>query len=150
MQPATLTREEICRLVPQRGAMCLIDAVERWDAESIVCVTSGHRSPDHPLRSKGRLPAVAGIEYAAQAVAIHGALVAPDGKGGVPGGVLAGVRETRLHVARLDDIEGEIRVEARRLIRQRYNLLYSFRITANKKILLEGRAAISLSAQATA
>lgn len=150
MHPVILLKEEISWLIPHRGAMCLIDAVVRWDSNSIVCVTSGHRSPDHPLRTAGRLPAVAGIEYAAQAAAIHGALAAGELDHDAPAGVLAGLRETSLHVARLDDIEDDLRIEAQWLIRQRYNLLYSFRIVGNKKLLLEGRAAISLNVQTKA
>ena len=47
-----------------------------WDATRIRCRSATHRSPDNPLRLHGRLGAACGIEYAAQAMAVHGALVA--------------------------------------------------------------------------
>ena len=61
-------------LVPQQGAMCLLDEVVSFDDRSVVCRTSSHLAPGNPLRCDGRLPAIAGIEYGAQAMAVHGAL----------------------------------------------------------------------------
>ena len=55
--------------------MCLLDEVLTWDATQIRCRSATHRVPDNPLRAHGRLGAVCGIEYAAQAMAVHGALV---------------------------------------------------------------------------
>ena len=39
---------------------------------AIRCVARGHRDADNPLRAGGELPALCGIEYAAQAMAAHG------------------------------------------------------------------------------
>jgi predicted hotdog family 3-hydroxylacyl-ACP dehydratase len=55
--------------------MCLLDDVLSWDASRIRCRSASHRTPDNPLRAHGRLGAACGIEYAAQAMAVHGALV---------------------------------------------------------------------------
>ena len=47
---------DISRLIPHRGAMCLLDRVENWDKDHIVCRTTSHRRPDNPLRDdSGRL-----------------------------------------------------------------------------------------------
>ena len=73
--------------IPHKGRMCLLDAVLSWDATRIRCRSTTHRTPDNPLRAHGRLGAACGIEYAAQAMAVHGALVASsaplagDGRG---------------------------------------------------------------------
>ncbi len=56
--------------------MCLLDAVRDWSAEAITCTATSHTDPANPLRADGRLGAANGIEYAAQAMAIHGALLA--------------------------------------------------------------------------
>ena len=56
--------------------MCLLDEVLSWDATRIRCRSNTHRTADNPLRAHGRLGAACGIEYAAQAMAVHGALVA--------------------------------------------------------------------------
>ena len=76
----TLGREAIEALVPHKHAMCLWDAVLAWDAERIVLRSDGHRDPGHPLRSGGRLRALHLCEYGAQAMAVHGGLLARAGK----------------------------------------------------------------------
>ncbi len=63
-----------------------------------------------------RLGIACGIEYAAQAMALHGALAA-GATGGAPVdtpkvGFLAGVRDVRLWVSRLDDIEADLICDA--------------------------------------
>ena len=60
--------------IPHQGRMCLLDEVVDWNAHHIRCRTGTHRAPDNPLRSHGRLGVACGIEYAAQAMALHGAL----------------------------------------------------------------------------
>ena len=60
--------------IPHRARMCLLDEVVSWDAARISCRAVSHRDPDHPLRAHGRLGVACGVEYAAQAMAVHGAL----------------------------------------------------------------------------
>ena len=69
-----MTPSSIAALVPQKGAMCLLEEIVRFDRASIVCRTSSHLSPINPLRCDGRLPSCIAIEYGAQAMALHGAL----------------------------------------------------------------------------
>jgi predicted hotdog family 3-hydroxylacyl-ACP dehydratase len=131
---------DIAQLVPQQGPMCLLAGVERYDAQSIVCRAESHRDPRNPLRRANRLPAVAGIEYAAQALAAHCALL-----GGTAGrGLLAGVREVVLNAERLDDVEGPLRVRAERLVADGRHLLYAFAVEADARALLTGRLAVVL------
>ncbi len=141
---------DIAQLVPQRGPMCLLHAVAHSDERSIVCSALSHRSPDNPLRRAGMLPALAGIEYAAQALAAHCALLAAGVDGAPAQGVLAGVREVALHVARLDDIDAPLTVRAERLVANGSRLLYGFSIEAGQRQLLNGRVAVVLRAEATA
>jgi predicted hotdog family 3-hydroxylacyl-ACP dehydratase len=130
----------VAELVPQQGPMCLLAAVEHYDAQSIVCRADSHRDARNPLRRANRLSALAGIEYAAQAVAAHCALLA-----GEPGrGLLAGVREVALHAERLDDIEGPLHVRAERLVADGRHLLYAFAVAAGARKLLSGRLAVVL------
>lgn len=70
-----LEGQEIYRRIPHAGAMCLLDTVEAWDAEGIVCTAHSHANPDHPLRQDGCLRSVHAVEYAAQAAALHASLV---------------------------------------------------------------------------
>jgi len=128
--------------------MCLLDYVEAWDRERIRCRASSHRAADNPLRAYGRLGAACGIEYAAQAMAVHGALLAPPDCDSTRAGFLVSVRGTRLQVPRLDDIAADLLVEASCVTRSENNVLYQFSVSAAGRLLLNGRAAVVLNAAA--
>ena len=136
-------RNWIRQHTPQQGEMCLLDAVAAWDGDHIVCLATGHRMHTHPLRHHGRLGAVCGIEYAAQAVALHEALCAGTEHRSQQG-YLAGVRSLQMHVTRLDDIPGPLEVRARRLSVDRRAALYEFSLHARERALVTGRVAVVL------
>jgi predicted hotdog family 3-hydroxylacyl-ACP dehydratase len=127
--------------------MCLLDAVLSWDATRIECRTSTHRDGDNPLRSHGRLGCACGVEYAAQAMAVHGALVA--GRAGAPAaGYLVGLRRVLLNVARLDDIETDLLVSGERIDGDATIVLYQFSVHNEVRSFLSGRATVALDAAA--
>jgi len=135
--------------IPHHGRMCLLDEVVEWDARHIRCRSGTHRLPNHPLRSQGRLGIACGIEYAAQAMAVHGALAAaiPAGlKARSEVGFLAGLRNVRLHVLRLDDIETDLICEAALVAGDRGSALYEFTLRSEARRLLSGRAAVVFDA----
>lgn len=142
-----LDRTWIAAHIPHQGSMCLLDAVQEWSDSAITCRASSHADPANPLRAEGRLGAANGIEYAAQAMAIHGALVAGD-DAAPRQGYLTSVRSVSLHVARLDDLPGELDVHAERLSGDANNILYQFSLSHAGRCLLEGRAAVVLDASA--
>ena len=141
-----LDRDGIAALIPHRGTMCLLDAVLSSDGEGIVCRAVNHRDAGNPLRDGGVLPAVCGIEYAAQAMAVHGAINGAAGDGRGRPGMLAAARDVRLSVERLDNIDDDLIVTARRLIAEDGRLLYEFALHAGGRELLRGRAAVVLAA----
>ena len=147
-----LDRPWIERNIPHHGRMCLLDEVMEWDAQHIRCRSGSHRLPDHPLRSQGRLGVACGIEYAAQAMAVHGALaggaLADVAKGRSEVGFLAGLRDVRLHVLRLDDIESDLICDALLVAGDQGSALYEFAIRseAERQRLLSGRATVVFDA----
>ncbi len=141
-----LDRVAIAARIPHQGSMCLLDAVLAWDSGQIHCRASSHRQPDNPLRAAARLGAACGIEYAAQAMAVHGALLAPAGAPPRPG-YLASVRSVQLAVDRLDDLPQDLDIVAERLSGDEHNILYHFRVEHAGNLLLSGRAAVMLVAQ---
>jgi predicted hotdog family 3-hydroxylacyl-ACP dehydratase len=142
-----LDHDWIAAHIPHQGHMCLLDAVVDWSESAISCSAVSHADPTNPLRAKGRLGAVNGIEYAAQAMAVHGALLARVGDKPRQG-YLTSVRSVQLHVARLDDLPGELIVQAERLSGDANNILYQFSVTHGGHCLLEGRAAVVLDVEA--
>lgn len=133
--------------IPHQGAMCLLDRVESWDAQHVRCVAVSHRAADNPLRSHGRLASACGLEYAAQAMAVHGALTAQQHER-PRAGYLASVRGATLHVDRLDQIEQDLVVEAVRFSGDGNTILYDFIVSADGRRLVEGRAAVIMNADA--
>ena len=130
--------------------MCLLDFVEAWDAQRIQCRAASHRAADNPLRADGRLGAACGIEYAAQAMAVHGAVLAPPEQISARVGYLVSVRGVQLYVARLDHIADDLTVAATCITRDENNVLYQFSVSAAGRLLLEGRAAVVINAEALA
>src|SRR5690606_24387725 len=108
---AQLDRQEIALRIPHAGAMCLLERVVAWDRGEIRCEALSHRDPANPLRRHGRLPVSAGIEYAAQAMAVHGALLEPPA-GAPRRGFLAVLSQVTWQVPRLDDQPGPLQVAA--------------------------------------
>ena len=142
-----LDRGAIARLVPHGGAMCLLDRALFWDAESIACEADRHRDPDNPLRRDGRLPAVCGVEYALQAMALHGALLAEGAA--QPAGYLSSLRDVSLGGAeRLDTVAGPLGVRAHALAAEAGGFIYRFEVEGEGRILLAGQAAIILPRRA--
>lgn len=139
--PTLIDRAGIAGLIPHAGDMCLLDAVLAWDRERIACATGTHRAPHNPLRHAGRIGILCGIEYAAQAMALHGALGREDG--GTPErGYLASVRGLRCHADRLDDLPGMLEVTAERMLGDGGRVIYAFALRHDGRVLLAGRAAV--------
>ena len=142
-----LDRRWIAAHIPHQGAMCLLDAVLEWSDTLIVCRAVSHADPANPLRAENRLGAAAGIEYAAQAMAVHGALIAGD-DAPPRQGYLTSVRSVALHVAGLDNLPGALAVRAERLSGDGNHILYQFSLAHAGRCLLDGRAAVVLDATA--
>jgi len=143
-----LDRAWIASRIPHQGDMCLLDAVEHWDEQRIRCRASSHRADNHPLKAHGRLGAACGIEYAAQAMAVHGALLASPDRPAPKAGFLVSVRGVEMQVNRLDDIVEDLYIEAECIMSSENNILYQFSVSAGAHVLLEGRAAVVTDAEA--
>jgi len=142
---APLDRAWIAAHIPHGGSMCLLDAVIAWDDTRICCTATSHRDPHNPLRAHGRLAAVCGIEYAAQAMAVHGAVLAAAHER-PRAGFLASVRSVDAQVGRLDTIDSPLTVEANRIGGDGNTVLYAFSLRCDARVLLTGRATVMLDA----
>ena len=141
-----LNRDWIERHIPHQGNMCLLDDVVEWNATHIRCRTDSHHWVVHPLRSRGRLGAACGIEYAAQTMAVHGALTAAAGSAPPAAGLLASLRDVRMFAERLDTLEAELICEATQLAGDGGGAMYSFLISAALSTVISGRATVVFDA----
>lgn len=137
-----LTREAIAALVPHQGAMCLLDRALEWDPTRILCEAESHAAPGNPLRRDGMLPAVCGLEFALQAMALHGALSAGGAR--QRAGFVSSLRDVRMATDRLDTIAGPLRIEAMALVAEDSGFIYRFDIAGEGRSLLSGQAAVIL------
>jgi predicted hotdog family 3-hydroxylacyl-ACP dehydratase len=136
----------IASLIPHAGSMCLLAEVSSWNVRSIRCVARSHRDRQNPLAVGGRLGAACGIEYAAQAMAVHGGLSGVLGHRPMAG-YLISVRALRLHRPYLDDLGGDLIVEAGLLAGEGTRMSYEFNLTCLGAAVAEGRAAVLLEAE---
>jgi predicted hotdog family 3-hydroxylacyl-ACP dehydratase len=150
LNPEPLDRAWIEAHIPHQGRMCLLDEVLSWDLRNIRCRSASHRLEGNPLRVNGHLGIACGIEYVAQAMAVHGAIGAErlgGGKARAEVGFLAGLRDVRMHAPRLDDIDSDLVCDVHRIAGDASSAIYSFSLNAGPRPLLSGRATVLLDAE---
>ena len=118
--------------------MCLIDQVMDWDKQHIVCCSRSHLNPSNPLMEDGELSAIHLLEYGAQAMAIHGGLLAQQT---VPG-FLAAIRNARMHIDTLEEIQDDLIIKATTIAQSAAGAIYEFQVSCNSGVLVEARASI--------
>lgn len=152
-----IDKERIAALIPHAGAMCLLDEVSSWDATRVSASSRTHRDPKNPLRTAGGLATLSAIEYAAQAMAIHGA-VTGSVTGSVTGaittrpraGYLVSLRKVVCCAPRLDDLEGDLFVEAEQMMADGASVMYAFSLRIGATEVLSGNATVMLDIEARA
>jgi predicted hotdog family 3-hydroxylacyl-ACP dehydratase len=132
-------------MIPHTGAMCLLDGVLQWDTSTIQCVSSSHRDAHNPLRIDGRLPTLCGIEYAAQAMAVHGGLAGIIGQK-PRAGYLVGLRDVVCSVEYLDELEDDMIIDAEQIMGDASLAIYQFSLRVGASEVLRGRATVVLDA----
>lgn len=148
MTALRIDRAWIQRHIPHQGTMCLLEAVNNWNDTEIECLAHSHVTMDNPLRNAQGLPISAGIEYAAQAMAVHGALLAPVAQ--LPEvGYLTSVRNVEWWTPRLDDVGADLHISATRISGNGVSLLYDFSIRCENRTLLRGRAGVMVKPPAS-
>jgi predicted hotdog family 3-hydroxylacyl-ACP dehydratase len=140
-----LNAAEIAARVPHSGTMCLLRALHESSDTHVLCSTTSHREADNPLRSASGLLSCNAIEYAAQAMALHGAMAAAA-DAPPQGGRLASVRGVKLHTSRLDTIDGRLFVHAECFAGDAGQAIYQFTLRdEQRQTLAQGRATVLLN-----
>jgi predicted hotdog family 3-hydroxylacyl-ACP dehydratase len=129
------------KLLPHAGTARMLERVVRWDEAQILVATTRHRAADNPLRKQDRLAAVHLVEFAAQAMAIHGGL-RTVAAGEVPqAALLVSVRELQLQCDYIDDLSGELEISANCLLANASGWQYSFAVRHAGATIATGRVA---------
>ena len=140
-----LAKSDWSMLIPHQGAMCLLDDVVDWSDNAIHARSQSHRRSDNPLRSDDKLRALHLCEYGAQAMAVHGGLLARAAGGKAAPGFLVSLRAVELLVERIDDLPGALDVHAERLLGSEGSWQYAFRVEHAGRLLASGRAAVMVA-----
>lgn len=122
--------------------MCLLDTVERWSETFIQCASNTHLLMNNPLRLNGHLNAVHAVEYAAQAMAVHGGLLAHEQGVQPVQGLIVALRDINLYTLYLHDKPGSLGIEAEILMHSSTAMIYSFRVKAGEMVLADGRISV--------
>ncbi len=126
--------------LPHGGNMQLIKKVKAWDEHSIHCQTNSHLSRSNPLLDASHLPATSAIEYAAQALALHG-VIKKQAKGLLDQANKAFVVSAKgLHFdqVNLSQFEQTLDVSATVLIGNSQSAVYSVQVSAGDHCFLKG------------
>jgi predicted hotdog family 3-hydroxylacyl-ACP dehydratase len=139
-----INHETLCELIPHAGSMCLLDTVVSWSEYEITCLSESHLLAENPLRSEHKLPSVMLIEYGAQAMAVHGGLLAREQQNKLAGGYLAALRNITIIDRDVSEIKGPLRIEAKQIMAQGGSMIYEFSVSinSNNELLANGRATV--------
>lgn len=121
-------RAAILSLIPHQGASCLLDAVIEWDADRIICVSQSHAASDNPLRRDGKLSPLALIEYGAQAMAVHAALLAKASGGSTERRLLVSAQAVGFDCEDASLLSATLHIHAERRLADAGGALYRFEI----------------------
>jgi len=130
----------ICNMLPHADSMCLLDAVESWNTQQITCSSRSHLLPNNPLRNVDRLPILALLEYGAQAMAVHGCLLARASGVSLQEGYLAALRDVKVAQGDLALIEDTLIIRAEKIHADSASMIYKLAIRAGAWQLASGRA----------
>lgn len=141
----TLNKDAIAEHIPHAGQMVLLDKCISYSKNGLSCLSLSHIDTSNPLRTENGLSATCGIEYAAQAIALHSALL----NGGNTGlGFLAICKNITFKLRYLDTITTEIQISVKYISgsAELGLLQYGFVISASegKQELLSGELGIAI------
>jgi len=149
-----LNREEIERRLPHAGVMSLLDKIIQADETTLTAQAVSYRDADNPLRVNGKITMVNGIEYAAQAMAVHGALVLEkkqeENKAELKSsqGYIATVRNIELNSPYFPEADpsssAALLIKVKQLMSDQNGFTYQFDIHYEQQQLISGRITIFL------
>lgn len=144
-----LNHQEIEQRLPHAGKMSLLHEVVNSDQKSLLATAISHLDADNPLRLKGKIAMINGIEYAAQAMAIHGSLLSEWSKPAeLPTspqtGYIATVRNIDIKVPFVPETDSPLNVEVEQLMSDGNGFTYQFHISCEQQSLISGKITVFL------
>lgn len=132
-----LNRAQIAALIPHGEGMCMLDEVVSWDADQIHCRSIAFAVPSNPLFENGCMESVILIEYAAQAAAVHAALLQSE-LGEARSAYIGAVKNVEL-LKPLVDNTAAIDIEAQGLLNNSSGAIYQVQALQQGEPIMRGR-----------
>lgn len=139
-----LNHADIVQRLPHSGRMCLLESALAYDALGITCSAGNHRDIHHPLRRDGRLPITAGIEYAAQAMALHATLTRQAGANS--GALLVQLANVSWARDSLDECVAPLLIQVQQINALGSAANYHFTVSSDGVHLIEGNILVHVEA----
>ncbi|MCK5696772.1 MAG: hypothetical protein KAI02_01330 [Gammaproteobacteria bacterium] len=150
-----MNKSELCQLLPHTGKMCLIDQLLSWDSTTLIAQTTSHLKQDNPLQQQdGMINSIMGIEYAAQTMALHSALLYQENYRQEQSlqkkdsGYLATIRNIQMNAEHLNpslsDNTHPLIISVSLLMSDTQGYCYKFNITRHNMTLISGQLTLFL------
>ena len=137
-----LSQKEIQDLLPHGDGMCMIECVEHWEENAIVCTSANVQSNDNPLLEEKYLSSICLLEYAAQAAAIHAGLLQSGAKRTLSEGHAAyvgGIKNIEVAMPQLTSEMKDVTIEANIELLTDNGAIYNFTAKSLDKLIVSGR-----------
>jgi predicted hotdog family 3-hydroxylacyl-ACP dehydratase len=126
--------------------MSLLHEVIQADDHSLTALANSHLDIDNPLRLEDKIATVNGIEYAAQAMAVHGSLLSDTPQAGY----IASVRNIEIKVPYLPEIkspetQAPLMIKVEQLMSNENGFTYQFHISCEQQLLISGKITVFLT-----
>jgi len=145
----TLNSREIAQRLPHAGKMCLLHEVIEASSDALTAEANSHLDADNPLRLDGKIATVNGIEYAAQAMAIHGSLLLSELSSTASEtpqtGYIATVRNIQMAVPFIPETGAALVINVQQLMSDSNGFTYQFHIDCEQQRLISGKITVFLT-----
>ena len=139
-----IDQQAIGKILPHAGSMILLEQITSASADTLYASTQSHLDKSNPLLLNKQLNSINGIEYAAQAMAIHAHLIADTTQKQPQSGYLATVRNTTIDHPYLSQSKSELIIKVIRIMADQKGFSYNFQIYDNEQSYISGRITIIL------
>jgi predicted hotdog family 3-hydroxylacyl-ACP dehydratase len=136
-----LNREQIAALIPHGNSMCMLDEVVHYDRDHILCKSLHFARYENPLFETTPTNSLLLIEYAAQAAAVHSALL-QSSLGKARPAFIGAVKQVEL-LKSVSDNATPIEVLARCLLNEDKGAIYEISVSQHGDVLISGRLVLN-------
>lgn len=144
MTKIILNHNEIEQRLPHSDNMSLLNEIIQFDKQSLTALAISHLDANNPLWQNGRINTVNGIEYAAQAMAVHGSLLSEKLSATPLTGYIATVRNIIIKVPQLPIEKTPLLINVEQLMSNEDGFTYQFHISCAQQSLILGRITVFL------